>query len=101
MMMMREEMETSKTKGGTDGIANIQIYHVPYKQLVSQPMDLIASIHKTFGVPLSTEQHTRVADYIKSHAQHSRGIHRYSRAGLGLEEKDLEQGFALYKEYFA
>jgi len=76
------------------------IYHVSYKQLLSEPIRLVKDIGDTLQIPMEDDMELKLQTYMISHGQHAHGKHLYSYEGMEVKEEDFDRAFSAYKTFF-
>ena len=77
-----------------------KLYHLPYSQLVKDPLEAVKAIYQHFRLPLSDAFKTRLSAYIAEHPQHKHGKHVYRVSDYGLSEGLIRDTFQDYSAYF-
>ena len=75
-------------------------YDLQYSQLVSNPIEAIASIYSRFGLEFSPKLETKIETWLNDNPQHKHGKHEYSTEQFGLTGEIIRQQFAFYTDYF-
>ncbi|MDB5972340.1 MAG: hypothetical protein JWQ90_4790 [Hydrocarboniphaga sp.] len=76
-----------------------QLYNVHYKDLVSDTMGTLESIHRFFGIPLSDAGRAGMAKYLADNPRDSRPAHRYPAVkGQALDR--AREVYSRYQNYF-
>jgi hypothetical protein len=70
---------------------------VRYPELVADPLRVVTSIYAAFGLELTDQTRAAMQQYVDAHPQHKAGVHRYSLAQFGLDEKVETERFATYR----
>ena len=73
---------------------------IDYRQLVADPITTVREIYQRHGYPLSPEFEVGMRECLVQNRQHKHGKHLYSLAEYGLDEDQVNQGFAEYRERF-
>jgi hypothetical protein len=76
-----------------------QVYHLHYRDLVTDPMATVAALHRHFGIPLSDEGRAGMAKYIAEHPRDSRPAHRFSIGSPDTVES-ARKAYQRYQDYF-
>src|SRR5215470_1286910 len=74
-----------------------QIFDCSYRDLVSDPIGMIKSIYKRFGLEYSSTFDRHITNYLKTNWQGKHGRHRYSNEEYGIDMKRL---YDQNREYF-
>jgi hypothetical protein len=84
------------SRGANDGVLDIQ-----YRDLVANPMAVVARIYEHFGFELTPQAEGLMRQWLANHPQNKHGRHRYTPEEFGLEAHELRRRFAGYMARFA
>jgi hypothetical protein len=77
-----------------------QCFDVHYEQLVADPIQMVRTIYRHFGMELSVQAEKAMRDWLDKDKQKQKLGHRYSLDQFGFTPADLERSFADYvKKY--
>lgn len=77
-----------------------RIIDVDYRELVADPIAVVAAIYRRFDMTLDEPARAAMQGWLEQGRELSGG-HRYSLAGYGLDEVEIRHRFASYTERFA
>jgi hypothetical protein len=75
-------------------------FDVRYHELMADPLGVVRGIYAFLDEPLSPWIERRIRDALAAHPQHQHGRHRYRLADFGLEQGELRERFARYRDRF-
>jgi len=78
--------------------AGDSIVHIPYAQLISDPMAAVQKVLRAAGHHLNREAEAAIRAQINERPQHSQGMHKYHMSDFGLDKRELEER---YKDYIS
>lgn len=67
---------------------------VRYDDLVARPVETVASILSGFGIAVPEDLEPRARTWLAANPPASHGVHRYSLADYGLDERQVEELFS-------
>jgi hypothetical protein len=76
-----------------------QVYHLHYRDLVTDPMATVEALHRHFGIPLSDKGRAGMAKYIAEHPRDSRPAHQFS-IGPPDAVASARTAYQRYQDYF-
>ncbi|MEZ4280673.1 MAG: sulfotransferase [Myxococcota bacterium] len=74
--------------------------HVPYPELVADPMGVVERIAAAADHAISPAARSAIAKQIAERGQHRYGVHRYALEDYGFRRDELDERFAAYRERF-
>ncbi len=74
--------------------------HVPYPELVADPMGVVQRIAAAADHALSPAALRAIGQQIAERGQHRYGVHRYAPEDYGFRREELDERFAGYRERF-
>lgn len=77
-----------------------RFFDLGFKDLLTNPLEAIASMYAHFGFELSEEARTRMADYLAQRPRDKHGVHRYTLDDFGLSQTQHKPLFTAYRERF-
>lgn len=77
-----------------------QFFDLHFRDVLSDPVGSVAKAFDAFGLPLSETAISRMEAWNGSHKPGRHGAHDYSAASFGLDEAELSERFAFYRERF-
>ncbi len=77
-----------------------RILHLPYRELVGDPVGLARTIHEHFELPFSDGHAGTIRDFAEENRQHKHGKHRYSAEQFEIDTDALREDYAPYLERF-
>ena len=77
-----------------------QVYEVDFRRFVEDPLGEIERIYHHFGFELSSETANAMHRWHAARPRGHRGEHRYAAADFGLDDDDIRDRFADYRERF-
>lgn len=77
-----------------------RICHVSYRDLVRDPIETIASIHRFAELPLDDPALAAARQWLADHPQHKHGIHVYDMNRFGLSRDAIDGAFGDYVARF-
>lgn len=80
---------------GDDGML-----HVPYPELVADPMGVVRRIYARIDRELSREAEAAMRTHIADRPQNKHGVHRYTMDEFALDRDELDEQFADYRKTF-
>lgn len=83
-----------------DAAAGNPVIHVPYPELVGDPMATVRRIYEEMGTELSAEAEAAMRDQVKTRTQHRYGVHHYDFADYGMDKAELDDRYRAYRERF-
>jgi hypothetical protein len=95
------ETIVERVMGWRDVHGDGQFADIAYDDLVADPVGSVATIYAQFGEELSPEAETAMRRYVADHPRGEHGRHGYTVDSLGLDQGDLLERFAPYRERFA
>lgn len=69
------------------------ILQVAYRDLVAQPLEVVAAAYAHAGRTLTDEARRSMQRWLDDNAQHKHGQHRYALADFGLSSDDVAEAF--------
>jgi hypothetical protein len=73
-----------------------QFFDVDYRALVQDPMGVIGSLYRYFGLELGDETASRMRRWLAENPQHKSGRHDYDPRALGVTPEAVEEHFGPY-----
>lgn len=77
-----------------------RVLHLHYTDVVSAPMQSVATLYRHCGMSLSEEATRYMQAYVKQMPRGGYGVHRYSLAEFGLDAAYLRERFSRYINVF-
>lgn len=74
--------------------------HVPYAELVADPLAQIERIYAFVDLELTREARDGMREWAVENARDKRPVHRYTLEKFGFSEEGLRREFARYRERF-
>ena len=74
--------------------------HVPYPELVADPMGVVERIAKAADHELTPAARLAIEKQIAERGQHRYGVHRYALEDYGFRREELDERLAGYREKF-
>jgi hypothetical protein len=81
-------------------LPSAQVFHLHYRDLVSQPLDAIARLYRHFGLTPSESALERMARWVAAKPNGGYGRNAYSFQKHGLDPRELRQLFRSYVDHF-
>jgi hypothetical protein len=81
-------------------IAPERIVDVGYRELVADPVAVVARIHERFGLPLDTPTRARLDRYVAAHPQRQYGANPYRIEDYDQRPEVLAERFSAYRARF-
>jgi hypothetical protein len=81
-------------------LPSTQVFHLHYREVVSQPLDAIARLYRHFDLPLSESALDRMARWVAAKPNGGYGRNAYSFEKHGLDARELRQLFRSYVDHF-
>lgn len=76
-----------------------RVLHVAYEELIGDPVACVARIYARASRPLTPTHEQRIASYMRDNPIHKHGVHRYSLAEFGLDERTIASEWRFYDEF--
>ena len=76
------------------------LIHVPYSDLVSDPMAVVERIAAAVDHELTPAARHAIETQIASRSQHRYGVHRYALEDYGFRREELDERYAAYRTRF-
>ncbi|VFN02109.1 MAG: Sulfotransferase family protein, partial [Candidatus Kentron sp. G] len=76
-----------------------QFLDVHYKELTADPIGAVRRIYHYHGYEYSGRFEANMKNWLADNPQHKHGVHRYTLAEYGLDEKKIRQDFSDYGEW--
>jgi hypothetical protein len=80
--------------------ADTNILHLHYSDLVSAPMDTIATLYRHCGMPLSAAAEMRMRAALRARPRGGYAVHAHRLESFGLDAGQLRERFARYMQTF-
>jgi hypothetical protein len=77
-----------------------QLFDVRYADLMSRPLETVASVYDHFGIPLRAEAEARMRAYLAGKPKDKHGSHRYAFADTGRDASRERERFRSYQERY-
>lgn len=77
-----------------------RILDVGYRELLADPVGVVARIHDCFGLPLEPATRARLERYVAAHPQRQYGTNAYRVEDYGQRSEALAERFAEYRARF-
>jgi LPS sulfotransferase NodH len=74
--------------------AAVTFLDVAYTDLVADPVAALSRVYAAAGLELPADPAAMVERYEHDQPRHARGVHRYTAAQFGLDERGLRERFA-------
>jgi hypothetical protein len=71
-----------------------------YELFAADPIGAVASAYDRLGLPFTAEAETRMREFLAAQPAQEHGGHHYTFAQTGLDENELRDRTARYREYF-
>jgi hypothetical protein len=81
-------------------LPNERFVDVHFADIVRDPVAAIGSVYERLGWELPATAREQIASYARSKPQGSRGVHRYSLEGTGLDAAEETERFRFYMEHY-
>jgi len=81
-------------------IAPERLIDVSYRELIADPVAVVARIHEHFGLPLDAPTRARLARYVALHPQRQHGDNPYRVEDYGQRPAALAERFSAYRARF-
>jgi hypothetical protein len=101
-MEIGRQVSSSWIDGANRMIADASgaVLHLHYKDVVSAPLDAVATLYRQCGLALSESAKAQMQRWLERSPQNGNGQSRYSLTEFGLEESSLRARFARYMQAF-
>jgi hypothetical protein len=86
---LADRLEQVTTLRDSGAIPAASIVDVLYEDLLADPVQVVRTIYRHFGMPLSEETAQRMLDYVRSKPQDKFGRHAYGVAAGTARERPL------------
>lgn len=81
-------------------VPSARILDVGYRELLADPVGVVARIHEHFGLPLEPSMRARLDRYVAAHPQRQYGTNPYRVEDYGQRPEALAERFADYRTRF-
>jgi hypothetical protein len=81
-------------------LPSARIFDVGYRELLADPVGVVARIHERFGLPLAPPTRERLERYVAEHPQRQYGTNAYRVEDYGQRSEALAERFAEYRGRF-
>ena len=78
----------------------LPLMDVSYRDVVRNAESTIEEIYRFVGMTLSDESREAMLSWERDNQQHKQGSHKYSLEEFGLSVGEINEGCALYIDYF-
>jgi hypothetical protein len=92
--MLTRALATRDARGG------VGFVDVDYRELVADPIDVLARLCAQIGLPWSDEVRLQLVEWLAQHRQHAHGIHRYAAEDFGLTSGGIAERYTTYRQRF-
>ena len=92
--MLTRSLATRDARGG------VGFVDVDYREMVSDPIDVVARLCAQIGLPWSDEVRLDLVEWLANHKQHKYGIHRYAAEDFGLTLGAIAERYKPYRQRF-
>ena len=91
----RENLKSTRPE-----VVEKQIFDVPFKQLLNDPVGLIKSMYEKFGLEYSDEFDARIKHYLNNQPRDTYGRVPHSLEELNLTKEEIDEEFKEYIEQY-
>ena len=77
-----------------------QILDINFRELVSNPLEMVKSIYSHFGYPEKEEHEQAMKAWLAENQMHKHGAHKYSLEQFGLNSDDVRARFKGYTDQY-
>jgi hypothetical protein len=94
------EMLELMDDAGKTYLADTPVFNVNYDQLMAAPVDVLGEICDFLGLPMDGAAEYAFRSYLDHNKQTRFGKHEYTAEDYGLNEEDLDNRFAAYRDEY-
>lgn len=98
----RRKIERMLTRAlaSRDARAGAGFFDVDYRELVADPLAVMARLCAELELPWSDEIRAKLASWLADNRQHKHGVHRYAAEDFGLTADGIAEQYSAYRERF-
>jgi hypothetical protein len=90
----------SRALASRDARGGVGFVDVDYREMVADPIDVVARLCAQIGLPWSDEVRRDLVAWLGEHKQHQFGIHRYAAEDFGLTHGGIAERYTAYRQRF-
>jgi hypothetical protein len=76
-----------------------RFFDVDYRAMTADPVGTARAVCERFGYDFTPEYASRVRRWLARNPQHKHGVHRYTLEDFGLDGRDVDERFAVYRAW--
>jgi hypothetical protein len=89
-----------KAMRARDAVGEGQFIDVSYHDVMADGVAVVRRIYEASGLTMSDEHARRIRDWLAEHGQTKHGVHKHSPEEFGMDEAEINERFADYRERF-
>lgn len=101
----REQFEAwswalDRTMAARRGLADDRVVDVQFRDTLADPVGTVTRVYEHFDIPVTDAVRAGVLAYLDDNPRDKHGTHTYSLSDFGLDESEVSERFAAYRQRF-